>query len=422
MGNYCIGLFLDLRKAFDVCSHKILLGKLGNFGIGGVAKEWFSSYLKNRSQMVDIDGNMSHPVTLGEISVIQGSVLGPTLFNMYINDLSFATSLDTAMFADDTQCLAGGGDLSALIDHVNIELKKLAAWFKANRMAVNADKTHFIIFHTKGKKIDMNGKQIIFDDNESNGPVNPDLITPLTRIHSSHNDKNYRSFKLLGVKLDENLTFQANTEFILSKLNRAIFMINRAKNFLPKRALLTLYHSLFHCHLLYCSTLLGSTTKTNLDKITKLQKKAIRIITNSKFRSHTDPLFEQLRIMKFGAVVERATLCLMHAIYHSHAPSSLMVHWTRGGERNFQYELRNNDDFIIPRCNYSQLANKPLFYFPECWNNFNDNKYIANKYTFTVALDHEFLPPPPDPLAPHPLPVHPLPNPQNPLPPTLPLS
>jgi hypothetical protein len=352
---------------------------------------------------VDIEGNLSLPVTLGGISVIQGSILGPTLFNMYINDLPNATTMETSMFADDTQCLAGGVDLSALIDHVNIELKKLAQWFKANRMAVNADKTHFMVFHTKGKKVDLNGKQIVYDENDPQRPIDPSLCTPLTRIHNNHVNKQYRSFKLLGVKLDENLSFQANTEFVITKLSRAIFMINRVKNILPPRALLTLYYTLFHCHLLYCATMLGCASNTNIDKIYKLQKKVIRIITNSNYRAHTEPLFAKLRILKLRDIIKRATLCFMHSIYHAYAPSSLLTHWGRREERDIQYDLRNPTDFVIKRCNFTTLYNKPLFNFTHCWNIFNENKYIANKFTFTVALDLELLPEPtPDPLPPLP--------------------
>jgi hypothetical protein len=78
------------------------------------------------------------------------------------------------MFADDTQCIAGGPDLSALIDHVNLEeLKKISAWFRANRMAVNADKSNFIIFHPKGRRVDMEGKSLVFDNNDHDAPHDP---------------------------------------------------------------------------------------------------------------------------------------------------------------------------------------------------------------------------------------------------------
>ena len=149
-GNYCIGIFLDLKKAFDVCSHEIRLKKLKHLGVKNRALEWFHSYLSNRSQQVDIEGNLSDPKII-DISVMQGSILGPILFLCYINDLPGASNLMTCLFANDTQGLAQGKHLPELIDKVNNELKKWAEWFRVNKLAVNTSKTKYIIFHTRGK-------------------------------------------------------------------------------------------------------------------------------------------------------------------------------------------------------------------------------------------------------------------------------
>ncbi len=137
--KYCIGLFLDLRKAFDVCSHSLLLKKLRKYGIHGTTYDWFASYLKDRKQQVDIDGNLSSASTFN-ISVIKGSILGPILFLIYINDLYNASDLFKLMFADDTAGLACNDNLTELVSLVNRELKKVARWFRANKMAVNVSK------------------------------------------------------------------------------------------------------------------------------------------------------------------------------------------------------------------------------------------------------------------------------------------
>ncbi len=126
--KYCIGLFLDLRKSFDVCSHTILLNKLRKYGINGKAHEWFSSYLKDRNQRVNIDGQLPNSSTFN-ISVIQGSILGPILFLIYINELHNASKLLKLMFADDTAGLASNSNLPELITHVNTEIKKIAFGF-----------------------------------------------------------------------------------------------------------------------------------------------------------------------------------------------------------------------------------------------------------------------------------------------------
>jgi hypothetical protein len=138
-GEYCLGIFLDLKKAFDVCSHSILLKKLKHYGVREIALKWFESYLSGRSQQVDVGGSLSLPLNI-DISVLQGSILGPLLFLIYINDLPNSSNLMTLLFADDTQGLDSDKDLRALINRANIELKKWAAWFRANKMVVNTKK------------------------------------------------------------------------------------------------------------------------------------------------------------------------------------------------------------------------------------------------------------------------------------------
>ena len=128
--------------------------KLEKLGVTGTALKWFKSYLKNRSQKVDINGHISSPEFIN-ISVLQGSILGPILFLCYINDLPNATELLTFLFADDTSGLISGDNLNDLVTKMNIEINKLSNWFRANKMALNVSKTKFIIFHTRGKKVNF---------------------------------------------------------------------------------------------------------------------------------------------------------------------------------------------------------------------------------------------------------------------------
>jgi hypothetical protein len=138
-------------------------------GISGTALNWFKSYLANRSQRVDMNGNLSNSRNI-KISILQGSILGPILFLCYINDLHTVTSLLTLMYADDTFTLDAGEDLNNLIQHVNNEINKIAVWFRANKLAVNISKTKYIIFRMKSKKVGPNTPSIIYNENEPDQP------------------------------------------------------------------------------------------------------------------------------------------------------------------------------------------------------------------------------------------------------------
>jgi hypothetical protein len=277
-----VGVFLDLRKAFDVVPHNILLKKLAKMGISGMELQWFTNYLSNRNQITDINGCLSVELSIA-ISVIQGSILGPILFLCFINDLYHCTNLFTLLFADDTAGLKSGANLQQLITDTNIELKKIARWFRANKMAVNVSKTKFMIFKNTGVKVpDTINNQIIFDDNDDDFPFDQSKLTPLERIYGASPDISNRTYKLLGLYLDEHLSFDHHCDVICSKLAKSNFIINRVKNFLQKDALRTIYFSMIHSHIMYCLPIYGCTAEKNLCKIKKAQKKAVRLITKSK--------------------------------------------------------------------------------------------------------------------------------------------
>jgi len=181
---FCIGIFIDLRKAFDVCSHKILLKKLKSLGISGVNLKWFESYLSDRLQRVDINGTLSEEQCVN-ISVIQGSILGTILFLCYINDFNTCTSLFSTLFADDGSCLSKHKNLQTLVNYVNLQLQKVANWFLSNKMAINTYKTKFILFRTQGKHVDENICKFFYNNNEIGIPDDQNLIFPIERIHNS---------------------------------------------------------------------------------------------------------------------------------------------------------------------------------------------------------------------------------------------
>jgi hypothetical protein len=387
--NFCVGLFLDLRKAFDVCSHEILLKKLKKYGIKGKTHEWFSSYLKNRIQIVDINGNLSAPKTFN-ISVIQGSILGPILFLIYINDLYTSSALLSIMFADDTACLAKNKNLNLLINFVNNELTKLARWFRANRMAVNVGKTKFILFHTRGTQFETHICRIFYNDNEPNAN-NPDLIHEIERYHNHHYSPEKRTYKLLGVNFDEHLSFDLHTTYLCNKLNRSLFCINRAKNFLTPKALISLYYAFIHSHLTYCPIILSCATASNIKKIQTIQKKAIRTIDKQKYNEHTAPIFKRLHILPFNKLIEFAKLKFMHSITYNYAPLSFRNTWELNSQRNTDHNLRNNDHFYVPIPRIELFKRSPMYTLPKLWNELDATKFHSNAKTFALSLRDKLL-------------------------------
>jgi hypothetical protein len=378
--KYCIGLFLDFKKAFDVCPYSIHLKKLKKYGINGNTHEWFKSYLSDRIQKVDINGNLSSEKVFN-ISVIQGSILGPILFLIYINDLYTCSELLTLMFADDTAGLASHTNIDVLTTFVNAELKKIAEWFRINKMAVNVNKTKFMIFHTKGKIIPLNSAKIFYDDNET-GKNNPNLVYEIERYHSNHENNECRAYKLLGIYLDENFTLNKHIDILSGKLSKSLYCINKVKNFLSKKALITLYYALFHSHLTYCPNIISCTSSSNINRILKLQKKAIRIITFNNYNAHTNPIFKELNLLPYDKLLTYSKLMFMHSVHYNYCPSSFNNSWQLNLVQNNEHNLRNQNDYSLTFPRIEQFKKSPLYSLPFLWNSLDDIKLQRNRTTF----------------------------------------
>ena len=388
--KYCIGVFLDLKKAFDVVSHNILLKKLEKLGIKGLTLKWFESYLSNRKQCVEIGGVSSSSRNL-DISVLQGSILGPILFLCFINDLSLSTVLLALLFADDTIVLASDYNLPALINHVNEEMQKLANWFRANRMAVNISKTKYMIFRPKGQQLNLQGKTVVYNNNEVGQPDSPEQIFELERCFNDNPAKEHRTYKLLGVYFDEHLSFDQHVQTVCSKISQSNFIISRAKNFLDKKSLKMLYSSMVHPHLIYCLPIYGCTSQKNINKLSKIQKKVVRTITKSPFNAHTHDLFKSLEILPIEQLIKYTQGLLIHAIYHKHCPPSLQNAWTVNNQRNENRTLRNNSELYVPLARTEHVKKLTLFSLPKIWNTLPDFKSNSNKLAFKRNLKSYLL-------------------------------
>ena len=271
LGNKKIacGVFDDLQKAFDTVNHDILVSKLEHYGIRGTANSWFSSYLKNRSQFVSILGFESSIKNIPH-GVPQGSVLGPLLFLIYINDLHTAIrSSKVFHFADDTNLLNISNSAKLLQKSMNADLKILYNWLLANKISLNCDKTEIIFFRKPGEK-------------------SPDLRIKMNghRLYPSS------SIKYLSMYLDETLNGFCHANILSKKLKRANGMLCKARHYVPTEDIRTLYYAIFSSHLIYASQIWGQVTNSFKQK-------------NSSFRTG---LFV---LLHFPIFVLIAPLCIM---------------------------------------------------------------------------------------------------------------
>jgi hypothetical protein len=290
---------------------------------------------------------------------------GPILFLCYINDFYAATSLFSVLFADDTTGLGKGKYLRDLTMYMNNELQKISIWFRSNKMAINTAKTKFIVFRTRGQRIDPEDCISIFNNNEMGQPENPSILIPITRVH---NDRVEIFFKLLGVLFDEYLSFDDHISHLCGKISKSLYCLNRVKNFITQNALKMLYFSMVHSHLSYCINVYGCANLTSLNPLKLKQMAAIRIVSNAGHRDHTNPLFKQLGILPLNELLKYSILKFMHNFSHKKLPLSFHEMWITNRERNPNLALRNADNLYIPAHNYATLKRLPLFSFPKVWN------------------------------------------------------
>ena len=250
-GKIVVGVFLDLKKAFDTVDHGILLKKLYAIGIRGNVHKWFESYLNNRSQYVVYNNAKSTVKTITH-GVPQGSILGPLLFLLYINDFSRASDLlFSIIFADDTSVFLHGTCYDKLIDILNNELRKISLWLKANKLTINTNKTHYMVFH-RGK-IKNEKKPVTLDE---------------TEIEPKNNTK------FLGIIIDNNLKWNDHISYITNKISKSIGIFYKARKFLNKKTLRNMYFTFIYPYLIYCVEIWGNACNTYLDPLIKLQKNA----------------------------------------------------------------------------------------------------------------------------------------------------
>lgn len=330
-GDQAFGIFCDLSKAFDLVDHNILLNKLSDIGIASTALNLIKSYLHKRTQIVEIGQNSYNEITTSDWETIktgvpQGSILGPLLFLIYINDLPECVNYGKlTLFADDTSILLSDKSVITLKNISEITLITLETWFLNNKLVLNFDKTQFIQFSKRNK--------------------------PIEQILNTHNStiREIAVVKFLGLHIDNQLTWKDHIRKLENKLSSICYMLRALKLILDLKTLKMVYYAYFHSVMLYGVEFWGNAT--NSIKIFRMQKKAIRIIFGIKPRSSCRPYFKthKIRTLYTEYTIRVLKLVNKNAEYYS-TNKDLHSHNTRNA-----YKLRSIQ-------HNSSLFGKTLFY------------------------------------------------------------
>jgi hypothetical protein len=335
-GKYSIGIFLDFSKAFDTVNHNILFSKLQHYGIRGLALSWLKSYLVNRQQYVCFEGVESTKLTTN-CGVPQGSILGPLLFLLYINDIAYlSNSSYMILYADDTNVFFNGNDIDVLYNEINRTLDTIKDWLQANKLSLNVDKSQCMFF--THKSIQYNNEIKIANE-------------ALTQVETT---------KFLGIYLDSKLSFKKHLTYIKGKVARGIGIICKARKLLNRDTLSNLYYSFVYPHIVYCIEVWGNAADEHVNPLYLLQKKCVRIISNSSKFASSKPLFMSLEFLTISQIYAFRMFLFCYKFINESLPCVFNDMFVKNSSIH-SHDTRNQNKFRIP-CVRTELRKKSISY------------------------------------------------------------
>ena len=355
---FCI--FLDFAKAFDTVNHDILINKLEYYGIRGSPLNWFKSYLQDRQQYTNINGTLSS-LEYMKCGVPQGSILGPLLFLIYINDIVQSSSiLKFILFADDTTIFFSGKPSPSFQNTLNIELDKVNSWLNCNKLSLNVEKSKILSFSLCNKPkltVSINNKII----------------------------KETQVAKYLGILIDNKLLWKDHINSINLKISKGVGLLAKIRHFVPKAVLRSLYFSFINPHIDYNLLNWGSSSMTSINSVNINIKKAIRIMCFKKRDEPSLPLFKELNILPLDKTIKLKQAKFMWRLMNNYLPCSISA--------NFNQHTRPlRSQFSVPSTRLDYASKHITYAGLKLWNNEipNEIKQKKNLKSFSKSL-HKYL-------------------------------
>ena len=347
INEYTGVLFVDFAKAFDVIDHKLLLRKLKIYGFPSDTLQFISSFLDDRQQQTAIGNTISTPLPI-KFGVPQGSILGPLLFSLYINDLPLFLKALTELFADDTSVHSSHSNLKTLFKIMQDNIDFLIKWTHLNHMSLHPNKTKFMLISTRQKK--QNIQQL------------PQLFI------SNHKLEIVDCHKILGITIDDTLSWTKHTVALGKALASKLYQFSKIKNFLDFNSRKIFFSAYIQSNLDYCSTLWDSASENTLKHISSLHRRALKIV-KLKNTSLTSNDYKQLNLLplKHKFFVNKAVL--MFKILSGAAPSTLTAKFMIN-------EARHTHKIMIPPPRIDLYKSSLVYSGGVLWNNLP--KYIKD--------------------------------------------
>ena len=336
-------IFLDFSKAFDTVNHNILLEKLSHYGFRGNALDWLRSYLEDRKQCVFVSGRNSDYMDVKH-GVPQGSILGPLLFLIYINDIANICNIFTVyLFADDASLFCYHKNQSELEKIINLNLMELSKWLTANKLSLNIKKSKILFFRRKQDSNKLKSKI----------ELNNEILEEIENI------------KYLGITIDNKLTFNRHIDHISQKITKGNSLIAKVRHFIPPDLLKLIYNAHIQPFLDYGILSWSVTSQGNLSELTKLQCKSVRLINFKNKNQPIEPLLKTSNILPINLNINLASCKFLWKLKNGYFSPTMQDIFTN---MNVLQSQRNQTKYIVPHANLEPAKRFITYEGVKNWN------------------------------------------------------